>query len=308
MKLTYFNTEYKAPSDCVGVFGCFDGVHKGHAELIKQAVDFSRSHSLPVVVWMLNIPRDDMLSSEDEKKRRIAALGADAVISEDYSDIKDISPIDFLNRMKNKFGVCELFCGYNFTFGKDRQGNTQNLAGLCDVCGITSHVVPEYSLSRYGKKINVSSSGVRMALRQGDIPLASFILGRPVRYIGTVKQGAAIGRTLGFPTANIYPDKNLILPRYGVYAATLKCGRRLYPAITNIGTGPTFERSDVIIESYITSGEKNIDLYGKKITLTLLHFIRDEKRFSDPGQLTMQIQQDLIVCNEYHKNRRKYSE
>ena len=299
MKLTDITQKYKLGDGCVGVFGCFDGVHTGHAELIRRAVKHSQSLCLPTLVWALSVDRKDLLSSEEDKLLLLSSLGVDAVISEDYESIKELSCTEFLSMVKEQFGVSDFFCGYNFTFGKDRQGNTENITELCNARSMRAHIMPEYSLLLNGKPIKISSSCARSAIKNGDTELAAFILGRRIEYKGIVTPGEAIGRKLGFPTANIVPDERLIQPRLGVYATIVECDGRRYPALTNIGIRPTFGGAKVLIESYITSGEKNIDLYGRNITVTLLGFIRGEKKCSCPERLKKQIEYDLTLCGKY---------
>lgn len=283
---------------CVGVF---DGLHLGHQFLLQQLVKEAKSRSLtsvavtfephPRIVLSKGNDRVGLLTTPSERDQLFEQTGVDNLVIIPFTrDFSDLPARDFLNlylsvRLKAKF----MLMGYNHRFGSDDIPPDQYPA-LADSVGIQTLRASAFSLPNGAK---ISSSEIRNALANGDISLANSLLGRPYSLSGNIVHGDAIGRQLGFPTANIVPDDNLkLIPADGVYAcqASLDNGSS-HPAVVNVGTRPTVGGSDRRIEAHLLGFSDNI--YGDKATLLFIKKIRDEVHFDDRQALTKQISADI---------------
>lgn len=289
MKQYKFSELYTNGSDCVIVLGCFDGIHKAHQKLIKDAFDISEINRLPLVVWALNVVRGNKLMEAEEKVAMLGRLGADAVITEELDDIKNNSCEEFVKTLVEVYGAKHIVCGYNFTFGQYKSGNCDTLKELALKYAAEVTVVPEVSIDG----VTVSSTAVRNALTGGNPALAGTLLGRFYEISGIVEHGAERGKDFGFPTANLPIMDGMVIPRFGVYRTFVEhCGKR-YLAVTNIGVCPSVKVGDnkITVESYIIG--KNLDLYGERIGVKLASFIRPEKKFKSVEDLQAAIAEDV---------------
>lgn len=296
---------------CVGTF---DGVHTGHRQVLGTLVKESRSRGLaPVAVTFdrhpLEIIRPErapkLLTTCERKLQLLHESGVETLLLQFTPELRRLTAYEWLNLMQRKYGARLVVLGYDTTFGCDGLDmSIADYASLAEGLGMDVAVAPEIP--------GVSSSAIRTAVREGNIRRAAEMLGRPPELEGRVVHGRKVGRTLGFPTANLEPTAHLQVPAGGVYAASavLPDGSR-FPAMVNVGTRPTFagdgsrnggiSRGDnsfrggdarsLAIEAYLD--DFTGDLYGQLLHLDFLSRLREEKRFSSPAELAAQLELDL---------------
>lgn len=286
--------------------GNFDGVHTGHKQLICSAVSFAEElrrtgEEARSAVFCFSTPPADILMDSPpphittlEKKLEIfTSLGAEYVVICDFSKVKDTEPEDFIKILREKCSCRTIMCGFNFRFGKMGRGTPQMLR-KSEFFGKDAFVFD--AVMDNGSPI--SSSRIRKAVMDGDIESANRLLGRPFAISGKVIHGKALGRNLGMPTINQSFEKNALIPKSGVYISSVKIGEKHFPAVTNIGKRPTFEKSNIInCETHII--DFSGDLYDENISTSLYKRIRDEKIFSSPDELINTIEQDILAANKY---------
>ncbi len=286
----------------IAAVGMYDGVHRGHKFLIDylrlEAVQRSlaaaavtfRNHPLTVVRPDAAPP---MLSSPDEKMRMLEAAGVDDVIILDFNDkMRHMTAREFLKMLKRRWAIDALVVGFNNRFGRDRLEGIEQYKAIGKEIGIDILEAPEYK----GLGAPVSSSIIREHLAQGRLAEANKSLGRHYSIKGVVVDGRRLGRTLGFPTANVAPEPaNAALPVLGVYAAIVVTpdGVRR-PAVVNIGRRPTVEEdpeaAPVTIEAHIINYAGY--LYGSTIEIDFISFIREEKKFASVEKLRNALESD----------------
>lgn len=276
--------------------GNFDGVHRGHAALLKKATEKGTcTHS---AVWTFR--RHPRLCSGDEsfsalttteqRTALFAGAGIDIVIFCDFPEVKDVSPEDFALRiLYNECHVRRAVCGYNFRYGKNASGTPTALSEELKALG-AEEITVDAVKSADGAVI--SSSAIRRFLEEGDIERANDFLGREFCISLPVSEGQRLGRTLGLPTVNQVFPPHLVIPRHGVYAAKCTVDGKEYKAIANIGVRPTVisHAENVNCETHIIGFSG--DLYEKTVPVRLCRFLRDEKKFSSVDELKSAILAD----------------
>ena len=286
----------------IATIGFFDGVHIGHCHLINMLKKVARERCMEsCVITFDRHPRQvvqpewcpEMLTTLDEKKQLLEATGIDRceVLHFDR-EMANQSARDFmLHTLKERLGVSILATGYDNRFGHNRSEGFDDYVRYGKEIGI--EVIRGDELTDGSN--NVSSSSIRRMLKEGRIEDATRCLGREYTTTGTVVGGEHIGRTIGFPTANIRPnDSTKLIPANGVYAVdvwsdTGEILRRR--AMLNIGTRPTFDGKATTIEVHIPHFEGN--LYGSTLTIAFIRKIRDERKFDSPEALVEQLNKDL---------------
>jgi riboflavin kinase/FMN adenylyltransferase len=207
-------------------------------------------------------------------------------------EFSNFSSREFIQEfVAKKLKAKEVIVGENFRFGKNREGDVSTLKRLAKDSNLHIHSIPPVTLE--GKII--SSSLIRNLLEEGFVEKANVLLGRPYSIVGKVIKGKSRGKSLGFPTANI-ATKNEIVPS-GIFITTTKIDSETLPSLTNVGDCPTFKQQERNIESYIINFNQN--LYGKKIGISFIKKIREEKKFKTPEELSLQIKTDLKTAREY---------
>ena len=281
----------------VVALGCFDGVHAGHRELIRKAVQIAKKSEHPLAVFSFEEPprnffateRIPMLTGLDEKKRLMRALGVDLFVCVPFS--LKISELDanqfFADVLLKKFHASAIVCGFNYRFGKNGSGDTVLLQKLCSDNGIDLAVIPPVIIDG----VTVSSSAIRQMLARGNVISASRMLGRPYSISSTVIDGQHLGRTLGFPTINQLFDKGITPLKNGVYVTRVRIGRSLKKGITNVGMRPTVNGHTLCAETNIF--DFNGDLYGKTVRVEFIDFIRPERKFDSIDELAAQVHRDI---------------
>lgn len=290
--------------------GNFDGVHRGHQAILKLVIDRARALDGESVLYTFEPHPRRVLEAEsnlrlletfEQKVETLEYLGVDAVIAEPFDlEFARVGPERFIgHHIHERIRPVEVYVGYDFHFGRDREGSMRMLTERGPHLGFSVTVVPEVQVE--GRDVN--STRIRELLAEGDVEEAALLLGRPFCARGEVIEGDRRGRTIGFPTANLAPETE-ILPAPGVYFGRLRClgsgaswqGRSL-PAVTNVGFRPTFrDGRDLVAEAHII--DFSGDLYGVEVDLTFEGRIRAEKRFESVEALQMQIARDIDEARE----------
>ncbi|GAB4484667.1 MAG: bifunctional riboflavin kinase/FAD synthetase [Thermodesulfovibrionales bacterium] len=281
----------------VVTLGNFDGIHLGHQELIRMIIRRAQeTGALSVVVTFRPHPLKilapekcpPLISIYEEKIRLIEQLGVDVLVKIPFSrEFSSMSSRDFAQKiLHDLLQAREIFVGYNYRFGRGREGTVQTLRHYGEEFGFLVNEVGQISLN--GEE--VSSSRVRALLAAGDVEHAGRLLGRPYAITGVVVKGDGRGKTIGHPTANI-AAKHEIIPANGVYAVKVLVRERLYDGVVNIGVRPTFETGRRTIEAFIF--DFNEDVYGEEMTVSFYGKIREEVKFADASQLRERIGQDI---------------
>ncbi len=300
MKVIYAAGSLKQPlkDSCVAI-GIFDGMHRGHQYLIKHMIDCAaRLGAHPTVITFFPHPahvlRPDIslpyLASLPKRLELLKSLGVErCVIIRFNKSFARIDPARFIKEtLVKKMDVKAIFVGEDFRFGKDRAGDIDLFKGLSVEYGYQMH--PMKALSQGGESI--SSTRIRHCIADGDLKKAKQLLGRELSVEGKVVKGAGRGKTLGFPTANVTIDSD-IMPANGVYAVRLRLGAQLYNGVANIGVRPSFKekKPQVHLEVHLFNFKRNI--YGKTVEVMFLKKIREECRFPNPQALIAQITRDI---------------
>ena len=286
----------------VAAIGNFDGVHRGHAQVISAAIDAARAEGLAAAVVTFDPhPReffrhDDApfhLADRQEKDRLIAALGVDRIIHVTFDDnLRRTDAESFVTSVLPALGVKALFAGADFAFGRGRGGDIDTINSIGSGIGISATAV---TLLADPNSAVITSSRVRAALQDGEPERAAEMLGHDWAVTGTVQMGDQRGRTIGFPTANI-PLGDLLHPAFGVYAVQIfeadagQPYRLLGNGVANIGVRPTVEDRGVLCEAHLF--DQQPDLYGRRLAIGLKSFIRPERKFTGIDELTAQIAKD----------------
>jgi len=289
--------KYKRSSLAVGNF---DGAHKGHQKVFKQArgkklkfgiLTFS---PLPVMFFNKKI-KNYRLTSEDKKFQLLKKFGVNFVVNIKFN--KNFSKISAENFIKNilykKINPKRIFVSNNFKFGNKRKGNVKLLKKFEKRYDYKLSKINPY---KYKKKI-ISSTRIRELLQKGNINLANKLLSRTWQIDGHVAKGKKIGRKLGYRTCNIR-IKNYVLPKAGIYATKVLIGKqkKLHPSVAYIGSRPTFKGKEILLEIYIFGIKKNI--YKKRLGVYFVKFIRLDKKFKSSSALVRQMNKDVILAKK----------
>ncbi len=283
---------------CVVALGNFDGLHKGHRRVISAAVDRAAQAGLRAVVLLfdchpycsLGHKAPARLMSQAEQERIICQMGAECIRIE-FSRIMNMECEDFVrNVLMAELNAKTVCCGFNYHFGKGGRGNVDILSDIAEAAGLELCVADAFCY----KGEPVSSSRIRKCISEGNVQDANAMLGANFSYELEVVGGDRLGRNLGAPTINQYFEKDFIVPLKGVYSSKTYIDGKYYSSITNIGIRPTLDKSELRSETYIIGFSG--DLYGRKIRVELLGYIRGEKKFSSLDELKQQIQADCAVA------------
>ena len=289
-----------APDVCRGgavAVGNFDGVHRGHAALVAELRTQAANAAMPAVVLTFDPhPRDLLrpdlatppLTTAADRSRLLQEAGADHVlVLRTTRDLLKLTAKEFFDQVLQERLAARAFVeGASFGFGRDREGDIDTLADLCRTSGIPLTVVPPVVIDG----AEASSSRVRNSLLKGDIDEAAKVLGRPYRLHGTTAVGSRRGRTLGFPTANLDPLRNLA-PGNGVYAVRVYVGEETWPGAANVGPNPTFGEDARKVEAHLIGFHG--DLYGRPLAVDFIRRLRDTRPFQGADDLVGQLRRDV---------------
>ncbi len=285
--------------------GNFDGLHIGHMALINTLIREAQLNGLSSVVYTFtrhpeNILRKKLITplllTEQKKIDLLGEVHLDYLYFDQFNeDFSRLSPEDFVkNILINKLNIKLAVAGYDYRFGYQGQGDIPLLKELGKKYGFKVIVIPAIKCDNE----IVSSTKIRECIIKGKLETAYKLLGRNYSITAEVVSGRRIGNTIGFPTANIHPERFLVLPENGVYITKTLLDGKLYNSMTNVGFNPTFEDAkQKTVETHII--DFNQDIYGKKIEVFFLKKIRDEIKFDTVELLIRQISEDMQVTKEY---------
>ena len=313
MKTLYFPSATSPYGRYMATIGMFDGVHRGHQALIEELRNEARRRGLQtMVVTFAGHPRQvvqpewqpRLLTTFEEKAALLAETGIDVLVVLRFdAAMASLSARDFmLHVLKERLHADALLTGYDNRFGHDRSetfADYQRYGAQMGIDVVAGHPAEEGNL-------RFSSSLIRQLLDQGDVARAAVCLGRNYRLSGRVVHGRAVGRTIGFPTANIVPDDPArIVPQFGVYCVVIhtESGADSYQSIMNIGTRPTFHGHEPSLEAHLIGFSG--DLYGQTVTAEFIARLRSERVFNTPDDLAVQLEKDAAEAQTIFKNHEK---
>lgn len=281
--------------------GVFDGVHRGHQHLLAPLVAEAHATGRLAVVLTL-FPHPDVvlrgltgrhyLTTSEQKARLLGELGVDVVITHPFDDtVRHIRAADFVDQLLEHLKMTSLWLTSDFAMGYKREGNFAYLSAQGAQKGFEVRQIDLLSTSTDDGTSVISSSKIREALRAGNVEQAADWLGRPYRVEGIVVHGDHRGRELGFPTANMDVWSEQVLPANGIYACWALLGNERFMAVTSLGIRPQFGGDTVFVEPYLL--DFNRDIYGQKLSLDFVKWLRDEAKFSSIDALVEQIRLDV---------------
>ena len=284
--------------------GFFDGVHLGHRLVIDTLLSEAwrrGERSVIVSFWphpraVLQSDADELryLTSRSEKDAILKKLGVECIETMPFTrEFAALSARQYVKMLRENFGCTELVLGYDTRFGREQAGPYE-IAALAREMGMEAVVTSPVCIG----ETPVSSSRIRSALSRGDVEEAAGLLGRPYGLHGVVVAGNKLGRTIGFPTANMKLYEPLMLiPQNGVYSTRVLVEGKWYNGMTNIGTRPTVsERDSLTVETHILDFDEMI--YGLDITVEFIGRVRDERKFASLEELRLQLQKDAEICRK----------
>jgi riboflavin kinase/FMN adenylyltransferase len=295
-----------AGEGCVATIGNFDGVHRGHQALIDRVTERAKAMNLSSVVVTFEPqpaeffakpePAQPRLTRCREKFNALADCGVDKVMILHFdSKMANLSAADFVTRILCEgLNVKYLMVGDDFRFGKSRQGDFEFLKKAGEKYGFQVENISSVILENE----RISSTRVRNALLKGDHVLANKLLGHPYYMQGRIVHGAQRGRTIGFPTANIYLHRR-VLPVQGVYSVRMYLDGKSFAGVANVGIRPTVGGTRSLLEVHLF--DFNQEIYGRQVRVEFCEKIRDEKRYESLDLLKVQIQKDAAQAREYFK-------
>lgn len=289
--------------------GTFDGVHYGHQQLIKMAIDKAKKNGGQAVVFTFSSHPMELINSKkapknintiDEKVYILEDMGVNCIVLQEFSkEFADLKAEEFVDILKEKMGSKEIFVGFNFSFGEGGKSNTKDLIRLGEERDIVVNEIPAIYLDEQ----LVSSTFLRKEVEHRDISEVNRYLGHSFLILGEVVHGKKIARELGFPTANVKMAKR-VYPKNGIYGARVKIeGEDFYRyGVVNIGVNPTLKPGEKSVEVNILDFDEFI--YGKIIAVELLEYLREEKKFDSIEELKRVIGNDVKVWTEKIRERK----
>ncbi|MBW2039892.1 MAG: bifunctional riboflavin kinase/FAD synthetase [Deltaproteobacteria bacterium] len=302
--LNFTREEFSTPALTIG---SYDGLHLGHQEIIKRVIEKARGwggeamvltfepHPVKVLYPQLNIP---LITPYKKKVMLLERFGIDVTINLPFTkDIYEMSAQEFVQEIIHKrIGPHWVVVGFNFAFGRNREGTAEKLKELGKKLGFEVEIIPPYTL---GHEV-VSSTRIRELTVQGEIKDANRMLGRNFIILGKVIHGHSRGKGLGYPTANLEITQDLY-PKEGIYATYVTLGKETYKGVVNIGANPTFGDEEFSVEVFLFDYQG--ELYGRELKVTLVDRLRDEKAFPSPEELVRQIEKDIKRAKEILKGK-----
>jgi riboflavin kinase/FMN adenylyltransferase len=287
----------------VVTIGTFDGVHLGHQKILQTLRDEAKSvqgesvlltfYPHPRMVLFPESHGMKLLQTQVEKIEKLEKNGLQNIVIYPFSfEFSRLTALEFVRDiLVNKLHVRKIVIGYDHQFGKNREGSIAYLKDIAETYEFEVIEIPAQDID----EVNVSSTKIREALLQGDVQRANMFLGEPYQLSGTVIRGRALGRTIGFPTANIEVNSNIkLIPGIGVYAVEVLIDGQVYRGMLNIGLRPTVVSTDVVnLEVHILDFQQ--DIYDKNITVRFIERVRDEQKFESVEALKEQLKNDEKV-------------
>lgn len=297
MKIIRDLSKLKITEKTAIAIGKFDGLHLGHQKLLEHILVQKENGRLSVIVTFDPPPEvffgkgeRKQILTDDEKEEILAAMGVDVLFYFPMNDVNAAMPAEsfVVEILLSKLNMAYICAGDDLRFGASGQGNSVLLFDLAERKGFQAEIIPKI----YFEGREISSTYVREAIEAGDMKLVYDLLGRPYSFAGNVTEGYKLGRTLGFPTANLSISEIKVMPPNGVYGSKIRTSFGEYKGISNIGVKPTIggERCPGI-ETYFY--DYSGDLYGAKIDVMLMDFRRAERKFANIEELKAQVEADI---------------
>ena len=298
MEISHSIYDFKSTTETIVTIGTFDGVHIGHQKIIQELVSKAKEQNKKsVLLTFFPHPRMvlqkeasiQLINTIEERADYLEKLGLDALIIHPFNkEFSRLTALDFVRDvLVNQLNIAKLYIGYDHHFGKNREGNIEQLTEYAHLYDFEVEEIPAQDID----SVSVSSTKIRKALLSGALELANSYLGYNFPLQGKVVKGAQIGSQIGFPTANINVEENYkLIPKTGAYI--VKCnykGKTVY-GMMNIGNRPTVKGKSLTIE--VNFFDFNEDIYGENITISLLHYLREEQKFNSLQLLQEQLQKD----------------
>ena len=276
--------------------GSFDGLHKGHLTLIHECIKLSNEDKCKSMVFtfrnhprtVIN-PKSDLkyLMDNEEKLHILKIEGIDKVVLVDFDEeFMKLSPEGFIEKLCSDYNIRGIIVGFNYRFGHKNLGDTDLLEKLSSKYNYKFKIIKPMMFN----ESVISSTRIRESLNEGNICGSNKMLTRPYCIRGTVEKGKQLGRTIGFPTANLKYNKDKLIPKKGVYYTNVKWKDTIYKGITSVGSNPTVNGQKLTIETFILDFDKYI--YNEEISIYFLERIRDEKKFNSLECLKKQLKKD----------------
>lgn len=292
--------------------GKFDGLHRGHQKLVERVREYAKTEGVRSIVCAfdmlplrerMHMPGKVLMTKEeraDHLEGKVDFL-VDCPFTEKFSEME---AEDFIRDiLADTFHASYVVVGTDFHFGHGKKGDVRMLEKYQEEIGYHLEVIEK---ERYGERV-ISSSYIREALKEGDMSLAETLLGYPYSVTGIVEHGKQLGRTLGFPTINVAPPQEKLLPPNGVYLGQICMDGIWYNAIGNVGVKPTVTDSGrMLVESYLIGYSG--DAYGKETKIRIRHFCRPEKKFADVQDMKNQVNADIAHAEAFFAEKAGYPE
>ena len=298
---------YNETKQAVIVLGMFDGVHKGHQQLIEKAKEIAiKDDAITFIYSFYNHPQSVLnpqdaplsLMTPQEKIRFFASLGVDYLALVPFSfQLSEVSAENFIDSIFKQISVKAIVAGYNYRFGAGGKGDRILLQACSAEFNAEVYIIEPVLY----KGEPISSTRIRQALAKGNILDANAMLGREYSIAGKIVSGKMLGREIGFPTANIQME-NKVLPQNGVYLARVCVMGGNYDAVVNTGKNPTVDDDGIHMEAHLLDCDK--DLYGQEARIAFLDRVRDEIKFPSVKALREQIAKDVAFAKQYFLNYR----
>lgn len=308
MKIFNSLEEINNIDDTVVALGNFDGVHKGHQQIIERTVKSAEAAGLKSAVFTFSnhtssiiegLPPVKNILYGHDKARIIEEMGIDYMFNIPFTkEILTMDPDSFVKEiLVDKFKIREAYCGFNYSFGYKASGTAETLMKEGLKYGFGIHVQEPYKID----DVVVSSTYIRGLIEEGKMEECAKFMGRMYAIGGEVVVGNKLGRTIGFPTSNIMIDEGMATPPNGVYITYCTYNGVRYPSVTNVGVKPTIGSYNKNVETHIFNFDK--ELYGKNIQVEFIKRTRPEQKFDGVEALSKQIQSDCIMAKAYHREK-----
>jgi riboflavin kinase/FMN adenylyltransferase len=297
-------SELSTLTNTIVTIGTFDGVHLGHQKIIKRLVELKKSQGGEIVIFTFDPhPRKilfpeqldlKLLTTTPEKCELFEKFGVDYVLVFPFTkEFSQLNANDYVSNIIVKgLKTKTLVIGYDHRFGSNREGNIDTLKQLSEVYNFNIEEIPAQEINQ----LNVSSTRIRKAINEGDIQTANAFLGYPFFISGQVIKGKQLGRTIGYPTANIFiEDTDKLLPKIGVYAVKVFTGSNSYKGMLNIGLNPTID-FDTNVKVEVNIFDFDEDIYGEILKVEFIKRIRDEQKFTNLDELKIALANDKMAC------------
>jgi riboflavin kinase/FMN adenylyltransferase len=294
----YYSLEEVPVKNAWLTVGVFDGVHRGHREIIRKLTTEAHANNAPAVLLTFDPHPANVLTGRDikclttpaERADLLGALGVDIVITQRFTpDLSAVPAYEYMSHLKDTLGLNHLLIGYDFALGRGREGSAVRLAEIGSELNYTVEVIHAIS----DESGVISSTEIRKLVSTGNVTEAAKLLGYNYSMSGEIIHGAERGRKIGFPTANVNYPKQKVIPTNGIYASWAWLGEEKFMAATNIGFNPTFtpERQTPSLEAYFLDFDR--DIYGQEVKLEFVARLRDEAKFNSVDALLEQIHDDV---------------